>query len=448
MAAYYVDSAGSNTSPYDTWAKAATSFATAVAAAIASGDIIYVDQGFIENLGSNTTYTFANDVSVICSNDKTNAPPQTLGVMGTSAWIGSDSASRAITVSGGYKVYWYGITLRNAGGNAGGFSFAQSDGSHHGVESCYFWFSNTAGSTSLFTSGNIGGASNAFFRATNCTFRFSLTGHGFAIGIPSEYVGCTIIADAGSITDLVKLCHRGPHVLFLNTDLSAVSTNLVINQTNVAFLAYFVNCRLASGVVAMASQTVTNKGAVQVYVYNCSSGDEHYQMGHHDSFGSTIVDTGIYANDGAKYDGMNGCSWKIITTANCSYYTPYVSPWIDVYHSGTSAITPSLEIVRSGSATAYQDDEVWAEFSYQGTSGFPLATIVSDRKGLLASAADQTTGALVAGDWTGENATSWFGKLNPTSAITPAEIGHLRARVCVGEPSVTVYVCPTIRGRS
>ena len=64
---------------------------------------------------------------------------------------------------------------------------------------------------------------------------------------------------------------------------------------------------------------------------------------------------------------------------------------------------------------------------------------------LAGAPAAQTTGDLGAGDWTGENATSWFGKLNPTSTITPAEIGMLRARVCVGVASQTVYVDPYIR---
>jgi hypothetical protein len=64
---------------------------------------------------------------------------------------------------------------------------------------------------------------------------------------------------------------------------------------------------------------------------------------------------------------------------------------------------------------------------------------------LSGTPAAQTTGALGAGDWTGENATSWFGKLHTTSTITPAEIGMLRARVCVGLASATVYVDPYIR---
>ncbi|MDY0208366.1 MAG: hypothetical protein RBR82_17350 [Pseudomonas sp.] len=41
MATYYVDPAGSNTAPYDTWANAATSLQTAVSACSGTGNIIY-----------------------------------------------------------------------------------------------------------------------------------------------------------------------------------------------------------------------------------------------------------------------------------------------------------------------------------------------------------------------------------------------------------------------
>jgi hypothetical protein len=62
----------------------------------------------------------------------------------------------------------------------------------------------------------------------------------------------------------------------------------------------------------------------------------------------------------------------------------------------------------------------------------------------LGTAANQDAGALAAGDWTGENATAWFGKLS-SGSITPAEIGPLYGRVVVGEPSLTVYFDPQIR---
>ena len=45
MATYYVDDAGSNTSPYDTWAKAAPALATVLAIPPAAGSTIHCAGG-------------------------------------------------------------------------------------------------------------------------------------------------------------------------------------------------------------------------------------------------------------------------------------------------------------------------------------------------------------------------------------------------------------------
>jgi hypothetical protein len=450
MTAYYVASNGNNSDGL-TWAKAFTTFAGAVTAATGDGDIIYVDQGFTDTLSANAVYTFANNVNVICSNDNVNAPPQTLGTMGTSNSIGHTSTSYSIQLAGAYRVSIRGITFRTAGtgGSTATISINVTDGGHFELVGCYLWIGSNSSAATL-TIGNSGTGVNGYTKFTDCIVRFAHASQGISVSSSFDWEMGSVSSDSTAPTALFLASYRSPSTRVVGVDLSKVTGTLVANQSITNHFVAFVNCKIGSGVTVAAFAAPLNKSTAQVYLYNCSSGDEHYTMAHYDAFGETTVATGIYANDGALYDGTNRCSWKIVTTANCSYYTPYVSPWIDVYHSGTSAITPSLEIVRSGSATAYQDDEVWGEFSYQGTSGFPLATIVSDRKALLAAAADQATGALGAGDWTGENATSWFGKLHleSASAITPAEIGHLRARVCVGEPSITVYLDPTIRGRS
>jgi hypothetical protein len=195
----------------------------------------------------------------------------------------------------------------------------------------------------------------------------------------------------------------------------------------------------------MASQAAGILAECEVYLYNCMSGDTHYGFAHYNPFGQTVVDTSIYASDGAEYN-LTGTkySWRIDTTSVCTMYHPYVSPWIHQHHEGTSAITPYLEILRDGSTTAYQDDEVWAEFSYQGTTGFPLGVFVNDRMTLLGTPANQAAGVGTSG-WTGEAGSAWSGKLATNATITPAEIGNLSARVCVGEPSTTVYVDPQIR---
>lgn len=196
----------------------------------------------------------------------------------------------------------------------------------------------------------------------------------------------------------------------------------------------------------MAAQTPANRGSAEVFMFNCHSGDSHYAFGHYDGLGSTIIETGIYANDGASPDGgTTRTSWKIVTNSGASFYTPYRSPWFDKYHSGTSAITPYFEILRDGSATAFNDDEVWGEFSIQATTGSVLPVFKDDRMTPLGTPAAQTNSSKTASDWTGENATAWFGKIAAPSATTPAEVGYLRARCVVGKASTTVYLDPTIR---
>ena len=186
----------------------------------------------------------------------------------------------------------------------------------------------------------------------------------------------------------------------------------------------------------LATQTNLNRSSAEVYVFDCASGDTHGLFGYANAMGSVVSDTGIYFTAGAAAQ-----SWKIVTTANCSFYTPFETPWFGYYNTGTSAITPYVEILRDGSATAYQDDEVWMDIAAKVTTTSTLATLYSDRMMLLGTAANQDAGAGL-GSWTGEGGTAWSGKLALGSSITPAENGHIQARIVVGEPASTVYADP------
>ena len=453
MADYFVASGGSNTSPYDTWAKAATSLATALAAATASGDRVIIQYDGVPStdsaLAADTTYTAANHIAIISSTNSGTATV-TPTVMGTDNWIGNSTTNRSISISGAYKIYIYGLTFRTAGSTADYISIMSPSGEIN-IESCYFWCGNT-GANVRVTLGNANSASSkSYFRAKNCVFRFAHSSQGISLQGKGEIIGGSISADGVAITTIFTqtgwYTNNPRHVYGFDMSAAASTAYLTAASTSDAFDLRLYGCKLPSAFV-LYNRTggLENRSSGDVTLFNCASADTHYHFAHADMMGETVMSTGIYANDGASYDGTNRLSWKIVTTAYCSYYAPYVSPWIDRYHAGTSAITPYLEIVRSGSSTAYNDDEVWSEWSYQGTSGYPLSTIVSDRMALAGTPAAQTSSSKTGSDWTGEDATSWFGKLSPTASITPAEIGHLRARVCVGAASTTVYVDPTIRG--
>ena len=92
MAILYVNDGGSDTSPYDTWAKAANLMASALAdAACVAGSKIYVQSDHVEQYAADQTLASANGVAgnpvTIISVTNTNEPPvaadiQTMAVGG------------------------------------------------------------------------------------------------------------------------------------------------------------------------------------------------------------------------------------------------------------------------------------------------------------------------------------------------------------------------------
>ena len=453
MATYFVASGGSNTAPYDTWAKAATSLATALAAATTAWDIIAIQYDGVPSgdaeLSADTTYTAAANIAIISS---TNSGTATITptVMGTANWIGNSTTNRSVSLAGPlFNVFVYGVTFRTAGTSNDSIFLGISDGMHLEMESCYIYHGNSSPVSVIQLGVNSTTAYNGYVKCINCTFRLGNTAQSIVVRSQTDLIGCTLSSDGSAPETVFRMTSSNMgsgSFECIGSDLShAGSGYLISDSTVISFVAKFTGCKLGTSFVPLAPQTNTNKSSAQVWIFDSSSSDQHYHLGYSDALGDLTMSTGIYANAGAKYYGTNGYSWKIVTSAASSYYTPFVTPWIEQYHSATSAITPYIEILRDGSATAYQDDEVWAEFGAKTTTGSTLMSFSNDRMAIAGTPANQTASSLGASDWTGENATAWFGKCVAPASITPAEIGMLMARVIVGEPSITVYADPTIR---
>jgi len=381
----------------------------------------------------------ADGVNVLSVNkDSSDAPT----VMGTGGWIGNSTTNRGITiVAANRRVYFYGATLRTSGATADSMNLLTGDGAHLEYESCYLWHGNTnTGSNLVFGGADV----NAFASLKNCTLRFGSTSQAITIGGRIVIEGGSISADGSAISTIFR---PGPSsdsnatdVAVSGFDMSAASATATIvgDAALIPLTIRMSQCKLPSGAFTwLGTQTNANRSSAELYVFDCAAGDTHGRFGYHNALGSVVSDTGIKYTGGAAAQG-----WKIVTTATASFYTPFVTPWINWYNTGTSSITPRLEILRDGSATAYDNDEVWGEFSAKTTAGYTLASLYSDRMAVLGSPAAQTSGT---DTWDGENATHWAGKVDSGSAITPAEVGDIRARVCVGLASATVYVDPFIR---
>ena len=454
MATYFVSASGSNTAPYDTWAKAATSLQTALTAATANGDIVALQYNNVPAADKEITsaaagtWTFAGNASLIsASNDGGSAYTPT--PMGTAYWLGNSTASWQVAFAGGFACYIYGVTLRTAGGSGIKITLAGSDNAYHTMEQCYLWQGVTSTSTGAVINMGSNASWNNLLILRDCKLRFSHANNSFTIDNGHVVFEKTDLAPE-SVAPSTLITHgttRAPSGgVFHGCDFSAV-TGTLIGASSAAVSEYFFRqCKLGSGVVPLGTQTVTNPSSIKgVHILDCASADQHYHYEFHNTLGSLVTETGIYANDGAKYDGTNGCSWKIVTSPNANRNAPFVTPWLTKYNAALSAMTPYLEVLRDGSATAYTDGQLWVELSAKTTAGSTEAGIYQDRRPLGGTADPQDAGMGLAG-WTGEGGTAWSGKLQALSAFTPQEIGDIAARIAFAEPSSTVYVDPTIRG--
>jgi hypothetical protein len=403
-----------------------------VSAATASGDVILVHYTSQLNLAADTTYTFTNHVSVISvDKDASDAPT----AMGTGGWIGHSATAYSIIIAGAYKLFFYGITLRIGGSATKGITLSGSDGTSAVYESCYLWLGSATGGTLIVGSG--ASAYNYFAELINTTVRFGATAQSLSVKGRLSWLGGDVASAGSSPTTLLTTGNGCQNAIIRGADLSHCGANtLVGSAASGPFTATFDRCKLGASYVAMASQSPANLSSAEVYILDCSSGDTNGLYAYHNALGSMVSDPDIYYTSGAA-----GQSWKIVTTANAAYHSPFCTPWISEYHSGTSAITPRLEILRDGSTTAFNDDEVWSEWAAKVTASSTRASLYSDRRGLTASAAAQANGAGT-GSWTGEGGTAWSGKADSGASLTPAEAGDISGRVCVGAASTTVYVNP------
>lgn len=421
------------------WSFATIYFLYALLAANANGDIILIHKTSQESLTATTTWAAAANISIF-SVDKDNN--SAISPMGTGGWLGQSTTtgSQDFTFNGAFKVFTYGVTFRVGGNDVNNLTLASSDGSHFEFENCYFWM----GATNSGASTNVGQGvdENAFAKFVECTFRFASTGHQIDIRSGRFIFERCYFATIGSVPTILfndADTGGGADIEFLGCDLSPITNTLVDSFSFNSRTFKFVQCKINATTI-LATQTPANKSSGVVYLFDCNNGNVHTYFAYHDSFGSCVSDTGIYYTTGSS-----GQSWRITTNpTNCSYYTPFQSPFVDLYHTGTSSITPYFEILRSGSLIPFQDDEIWAEFFVKTTANSVQSSIYTDRMALLGVAANQASGAGNTA-WTGELANSWSGKIDTSSSVIPTAPGAIRGRITVGEPNITVYVDPQIR---
>jgi aryl-phospho-beta-D-glucosidase BglC (GH1 family) len=141
-------------------------------------------------------------------------------------------------------------------------------------------------------------------------------------------------------------------------------------------------------------------------------------------------------------------SLKMATNANPKFpfMTGLESQDIIIWNDTTGVSkTATIEIVSDG-ASALNNNQVWMEIDYLGSSATPLATRATNAPNFVTAAAAVTSSTAL---WpnatgTGPNGSSTWQIQKLQISFTPQLKGPLIARVFVAKASWTVYVDPMI----
>jgi hypothetical protein len=433
MTTYYVDNAGSNTAPYDTWAKAANKVATALSAS-AAGDTIYVAHTHAETTAGGITWTSpgteASPVRLICADTGT-------GASATSATVTITGNPNTCTVSG--VLYVHGVQiLTDTSVSVGNLRFYAT-----GVvlENVYLRAGNWASSNLQF------GFAGTTQRISLKNVDIKLQTTGLSFSVPAKtflWEGGSFVTGTSSITNVISAAVDAGLVSLSGLDLSNLSAGVNIFASLAATRSILRKCRLPASWSGALVASISGSGRAEMH--DCDSGATNYRIAVQDYGGALTQETTLIRTGGAS-DGTTGLSWKVVTNANCNasyarFNTGEVAIWNDT--SGASK-TVTVEILHD-SVTALTDAEVWLEVMYASSASYPVGAWTSDDVGgansgdILATPTAQTTSAET---WTTTGLTN-PNKQKLSVTFTPQMKGFFIARVVVAKPSYTVYVDPVL----
>jgi hypothetical protein len=436
---YVRSSDGSNADNGSTWALAKATLAGA-AAIDAAGDTIWFSQAHSESTASALTPalagTIASPTRLLCGSDSAE-PPTALSTAAVIATTGGNS----ITLSG-TCYYVYGIQFAaGSGANFAGINVASTSSHNVLFEKCQFIINATSNIAETVDAGASG-----ITRWKDCDVKFGNSGHKVSSSTARLiWEGGSLLSGGTSPTTLFTPASAGAELSGLDLSNASAGMNIFTPGTTGRAKVVIRNSKLpASWSGVLVSGTLSQ--GTRCEMYNCDSGDTNYRIWIEDYNGSLKQETTIVLTGGAS-DGTTTLSWKIASSANAKFpHQAFTSPEIMIWNDTTgSSKTVTCEIVHdsqgAGSGSKFQDDEIWLEVMYLGTSGYPLGTWITDSKAdVLATAANQADSSVT---WTTTGLTTPV-KQALSVTFTPQEKGYFVARVVMAKASKTVYVDPKI----
>lgn len=397
MARFYLDSVGgSNTSPYDTIAKAADKLEDILAdgAWVGAGDDIYFDKDHVDATTSTTVWTggtLANPVPlrrVDFGASNAYAPTTGADTINFKTTVSQTNLTFSNFVVYGAYIETDGHLLTGVAATNIGFIDCKHKNLAKALRGVKMGTANGDGSAPKFKNMTFEGiVAQAVYVDNPCDAVFDL---------------CTWIGEIAE-TGLVDLPSNDPaHIRFNYCDFSGITTDAPImvdtsTPTGAFFVIDFVGCKFPSG-YSLTDTFFSNEGQF-VREWHSDTGNNSYPLREEGFRGVINTSTATYLTDGFVHaDQATNLSRQLVPSSVCEAHAPLQSFDITQWHDSTGSVTVTIECW-DAFTTALQDDEAWMEVYYlDGTD----VTGSLDTTQVVAGTTANLTAGTGAANWTGE----------------------------------------------
>jgi hypothetical protein len=413
-----------------------------------AGSTIYVADNHAETQATSITLTMAGNSSgaigkVLCHNHSGSYPPAS-GDLTTGATV-STTGTNIITVTGPGG-YYYGIAFRGGSGSSGSGAFLIFTSSSPANQTWTF-FDNCSFRTVVTAASCYMSFTTGVFVLNNCTVSFGNVVHYMNITTMFTWQNTGQILFSGSSvpnTLFDSAAWSAPMIVLQALDLSQLTGNL-FNNTNT--ITPQVGSLLIKDCKLNASAANVNPlhTGHSVQLARCSSSAVAYTSSRYAYEGTETTETTITRVGGAVDPTGQAQTRKIVTTANAQWLRPFEAEPYAIWNTvtGTTVTVTVYGTINAGAVP--NNDDIWLEVEYLGSSASPIGTIVTTTKASLLA-----TNAAVSSDsssWNGGGSgAGWspFKLVATLSSPQPGMAGYIDVRVRAAKASTTYYIDPKI----
>lgn len=450
MTDYYLSSVdGDDGDSGQTWALAKATLQGVIDVGLDGADAIWVKSDHAEALGSATDYNFHNNFSddpgltFICVKAvTTNEPPVSadLDIMESANGEGwTTTGNFRFALNGAIFGYGLSFVASDIASNALADIWLGLNASH---EDGQIWQSCELGTLSTNTGAQViigDSGDSQRYQLIDCKIRFGAPTQELVLNGAALIRNLSHLGSTPTTLFSPRAGNRSSNATIVveNTDINAINpTNIAERVTDGGVDLVLRNCKLPAGVTLVTGAS-DRWSAIRVDIYNCDSGDTNFRYGRDWNEGTIDTETGspgITLTGGAEHNGTQ-YSFKMASSANPTIHTPLESPEFVIFNETVgSSITVTVQLTGS---ELLQNDDIWMEAQYLGTSGVPLGLSDTNKVALLGSPANLPNAAT---DWDSDPASVQDMQL--VLDFTPQEVGFIHLKVMLAKPSITVYVDP------